>query len=344
MREHYPIDDRPMNDHCRFRERIPTVSPGTPQPLWSVMIPTFHCAAYLGQTLVSVLSQAPASVLIQIEVVDDHSTSDDPESVVAEVGQGRVEFFRQQRNIGVPANLNTCLRRSRGRLVHVLHGDDYVREGFYAKMQAAFAEHSDLGAAFCRHIYMDEDGHWIGIADLEQRSSGVLPRAIERLAAEQRIMTPSMVVRREIYERLGGFDSRLACAEDWEMWVRIAATYPIWYEVEPLAAYRMHSRSNTGRHIRTAEDIRYTRGAIDLFRSYLPADVADAIYRRARETYAAAALKTAHQLRALRDWPAMNAQVREALRLSHSPRTLCGVVRLAVLAAASAFKPAPLPY
>ena len=41
-------------------------------------------------------------------------------------------------------------------------------------------------------------------------------------------MTPSIVVRRSVYERLGSFDRRLVCAEDWEMWVRIAAHYPIW--------------------------------------------------------------------------------------------------------------------
>ena len=91
-------------------------------------------------------------------------------------------------------------------------------------------------------------------------------------------MTPSIVVRRDVYEALGGFDDRLRCSEDWEMWVRIAARYPVWYETEPLALYRMHANSNTGRHVRTAEDIRYTREAIDLFEA-LPATGACRGYR-----------------------------------------------------------------
>ena len=45
----------------------------------------------------------------------------------------------------------------------------------------------------------------------------------------------SIAVRREAYECLGGFDARLKCSEDWEMWVRIAARYPIWHEPAPLA-------------------------------------------------------------------------------------------------------------
>ena len=43
-------------------------------------------------------------------------------------------------------------------------------------------------------------------------------------------MTPCIVVRRSVYEELGGFDDRLACAEDWEMWVRVAARFPVYYE------------------------------------------------------------------------------------------------------------------
>jgi hypothetical protein len=149
-----------------------------------------------------------------------------------------------------------------------------------------------------------------------------------RLASEQRIMTPSIVVRREAYERLGGFDCRLQCSEDWEMWVRIAAHYPVWYEVEPLASYRMHSDSNTGRHIRTGEDMRYTRDAIAIFGSYLPSGLARRVTDRARETYALAALRTAEDLLGKRDRSAALAQVREALRLSRSPRVVRRLLRV----------------
>ena len=117
-----------------FRAAIPPVAPGTPRPLWSVMIPTYNCAAYLRETLASVLAQDPGPDVMQIEVVDDHSTKDDPEAVVAEVGHGRVTFYRQPQNVGHTENFATCLQRSRGRLIHLLHGDDGVRDGFYRKM------------------------------------------------------------------------------------------------------------------------------------------------------------------------------------------------------------------
>jgi len=87
---------------------ISSVSLGLNRPKWSVMIPTFNCANYLRQTLESVLEQDPGPDQMQIEVVDDCSTKDDPESVVREVGRGRVLFYRKTQNEGAAANFNTC--------------------------------------------------------------------------------------------------------------------------------------------------------------------------------------------------------------------------------------------
>jgi hypothetical protein len=282
------------------------------------MIPTFNCSRYLGDTLASVLAQDPGPDIMQIEVVDDHSSEDDHEAVVRHIGQGRVQFHRQASNVGVASNFATCLQRSRGRIVHLLHGDDCVRGGFYVKLGQAFETRPDIGAAFCRHLFMDAEGRWLSLSTLEQRASGILEKGLERLAQEQRIMTPSIVVRRSVYEELGGFDSRLICSEDWEMWVRIAAHYPIWYEVEPLALYRMHPDSNTGRHVGTAQDMKYTRAAIEMFKHQLPEDRAGRLTRQARETYALAAIRTARALLGRGDFAGVRAQLREAIRLSHS--------------------------
>jgi len=113
---------------------IPPVPDGTCRPLWSVMIPTYNCASYLRETLASVLAQDPGSEVMQIEVIDDYSTKDAPAAVVEELGRGRVSFYRQKENVGYIRNFDTCLERSHGKLIHILHGDDYVREGFYRKL------------------------------------------------------------------------------------------------------------------------------------------------------------------------------------------------------------------
>lgn len=306
------------------RARIEPLAANSARPLWSVMIPTYHCANYLEQTLRSVLDQDPGPELMHIEVIDDHSTLDNPEGVVSRIGAGRVQFFKQARNVGVVGNFETCLTRSRGRLVHLLHGDDYVLPGFYKTMHYGFEADAGVGAAFCRHFFLEEQTRTL--SPLEQPATGVWANALEKLAVEQRIMTPSIVVRRDVYEALGGFDRRLLCSEDWEMWVRIAAQYSFWYETTPLAVYRMHANSNTGRHVLSAEDMRYTFEAIEIFKTYLPAANAETLTHRAKKTYALAAIRMARTLLGRGESQGARAQLREALRMSRSPAVMAALV------------------
>lgn len=287
------------------------------------MIPTYNCAAYLRVTLQSVLIQDPGPGRMQIEVVDDHSTRDDPEAVVRDVGQGRVGFFRQPYNYGHVANFNTCLQRSRGHLVHLLHGDDEVRDGFYQRMQRPFEQYPELGAAFCRHIKINEHGVWHSLARPQQRESGIIHGAAPLIAAHQPFQPPGAVVRRQVYERLGGFDDRIRVAgEDWEMWVRIAAHYPIWYELEPMALYRHHSSSLIGRSIRSGESIQDIRRAIAIYSAYLPPAEAASCARSARELAAGWALGLAAHAFQSGETATGFVQIREALSCSRSLRTI----------------------
>src|SRR4051794_18478975 len=99
--------------------RIEPVAATGARPLWSVMIPTFNCAKYLRRCLESVLAQDPGASRMEIEVIDDCSTKDDPAAVVQEVGKGRVRFHRNVPNQGVTRNFNICVERSSGQLVHI---------------------------------------------------------------------------------------------------------------------------------------------------------------------------------------------------------------------------------
>lgn len=280
-----------------FRPAIPPVPAGVARPLWSVMIPTYHCAHHLREALLRVLAQDPGPDQMQIEVVDDHSTLDAPEAVVREVGRGRVQFFRQERNVGHSRNFATCLERSRGRLVHLLHGDDYVLDGFYRTMACAFERHPDIGAAFSRYVAVDDAGREIVVSPELERESKILDGWLERIAKGQLLQPPSIVVRRDAYERLGGFDTRIRTyGEDWEMWVRIAAFYPVWHQTEPLAAYRIGSGSLSSRAMRTGQNLRDLTLAIETNALVLPRATAGRISRVARANNALGAIRRARRL------------------------------------------------
>jgi hypothetical protein len=316
------------------RQIIDPIPAGVARPLWSVMIPTFNCAAYLRETLASVLVQDPGAELMQIEVVDDCSTRDDPEAVVDEMGGGRVAFFRRSQNGGHRANFRTCLERSRGRLVHLLHGDDLVAPGFYRKLQAGFEVAPNAGAAFCRHVFVDEGGAPMLTSQPERSESGLLEGWLERIAVRQLIQTPSIAVRREVYETLGLFDDRLSWVEDWEMWARIAAHYPVWYEAEPLALYRMHGSSNSDRHRRSGENLRDVRRAVRLIQPLLPPKARRRVRRESLRFWAMDALcDRAPGMLAAGDVQGTLAQIEGALMCSRTPTVVALAVRRSAQAA-----------
>jgi glycosyltransferase involved in cell wall biosynthesis len=234
------------------------------------MIPAYNCARYLRETLESVLNQDPGSTVMQIEVVDDCS-DDEPEKVVEELGAGRVSFFRQPRNLGHSGNFRTCLMHSRGHLVHLLHGDDKVLPGFYQTVIKLMQHHPDAGAVFTRNMVIDEQGNKVSDGKIIQEQPGIIQDFLPQSLRKQLIQTPSIVVRRSVYETIGMFHPRLSWTEDWEMWTRIGAHYPVLHSPEVLAAYRVHTASNTGRYMRTAENLKDLERIREIFSGYLPA-------------------------------------------------------------------------
>ena len=119
------------------------------------------------------------------------------------------------------------IRNSRGKLIHLLHGDDKIMSGFYKEIERIFNANSTAKAAFCRSLYIDNKSRWTGITGMIQEHEGIVENMAAQLYVQQKIQTPSMVVKREVYETIGAFDRRLNAMEDWEMWTRIANNYPI---------------------------------------------------------------------------------------------------------------------
>lgn len=323
-----------MSEQYTYRAKIQPILEAQSRPLWSVMIPSFNCADYLRKTLASVLAQDLGPEVMQIEVIDDCSTRDDPRAVVEEMGGDRIDFYQQPKNVGYIKNFETCLQRSRGHLVHLLHGDDWICHGFYQRMQVLFDEYPNIGAAICRVLYADEKGHWKSFSPLEQESSGLLINAFQKVYGGIHIQSVGMVVRRKVYEHLGGFDNRFVCCfEDREMWVRIAAHYPIAYEVEPLAIYRsLSSESLTKRTIRSGDYARDMLKGLKIIEDDILPNLSQPIDSKtissSRENIALFVLRLANELVDNGDIEATLNQINCALRCSNSLRVLREVINI----------------
>jgi hypothetical protein len=164
---------------------------------------------------------------------------------------------------------------------------------------------------------VDENGRGQEIAALEMGRAGILVDWTERIAQSQRVQCPAMVVKRSVYERLGGYHLQLVHAADWEMWKRIAVNFGVWYEPGVLAAYRVRADSDTSKLARSGRDLRDIRKSIELASLYLPQ------YRRqALENYALRGLRSAERQFGRGDMRAGFSQLREAMKCSLDPKVL----------------------
>lgn len=304
---------------------IDASSPGAPQPFWSVMIPTFNPdPGYLAQALASVLGQDPGPQQMEIAVIDDHSSEVDPTGCLTTRLRDRISWVRQDRHVGIANNWNECIRRARGRWVHILHQDDIVRPGFYARLREGIgAAPASVGAALCRDVVIDADGKRKMSQTLIRDTAGTINDWVEHVFVALHFRASAVVVRRSVYETIGGFSPDLQYALDWDMWKRIAAAYPLWYEPDELVCYRRHPGSASFGFMRSGSNIAEIRRSIELSEAMLDPAIAANVTRRARATYTNYAAVSAWRSCRERDFRSGLAQIREARKLS-SARALIG--------------------
>lgn len=201
-------------------------------PLVSVVIPSYNYGQYVCEAVESALAQTYPAV--EVLVVDDGST-DDTRARLAPYGD-RIRYIFQT-NQGLSAARNTGIRQARGRFVALLDSDDRFHPRKLELQMALFARRPELGAVGTE-TFSDEPPRWAEIPAVCDGSESV---SLERAVVRAPFAPSSAVVRTECFEAVGDFDTALRSVEDRDMWIRIAARYPIakiplsltWYRVTP---------------------------------------------------------------------------------------------------------------
>lgn len=127
--------------------------------LVSIIMPTWNCGQFIGQSIDSVLSQSYKNW--ELLIVDDCS-SDDTRDVVARYDDPRIKYHCLERNSGAAIARNTALSRARGRWIAFLDSDDLWLPR-KLELQLDFMKRN--GYSFTYHSYreIDEDNHELGI-------------------------------------------------------------------------------------------------------------------------------------------------------------------------------------
>ena len=210
-------------------------------PLVSVVIPVYNGSEFISETISSVLSQEFTDY--EIIVVDDGSTDNSAE-IIASFSE-KVRYFKKA-NGGQASARNTGILNALGKYIAFLDADDlWVMEKLKIEVEV-------LESSKAKWIYSDAFAFSGDIGNILYKFSNNLTQyegdILESLIISCFIPSPTPIVEKGVFKVTGLFneDPKMRNREDWDMWLRIAARYPVKLVSQPLAYYRVHSSSATG--------------------------------------------------------------------------------------------------
>jgi glycosyltransferase involved in cell wall biosynthesis len=209
-------------------------------PRVSIVIPTYNRAPLIIEALRSI--QAQTFQDFGIIVADDGST-DDTAQVVQQFGESLIYLPFPHR--GQPgATRNGGLRAATGEFIAFLDSDDVYLDHKLADQVAALDAHPEVGVVYSDGVYFRDTPD----RPLGQVQTG-LPSPSGNVFAEllrgNFLAPPVVLVRRTCLDNVGWFDERYLLAEDYDLWLRLAARYQFIYIPGTVAAIRRHTGNSS---------------------------------------------------------------------------------------------------
>jgi glycosyltransferase involved in cell wall biosynthesis len=331
----------PEQDHVFDFTPVPItpVSAGSPQPFWSEMVPTYNRREYLGQTLASILEQDPGRDRMQLCVVDNATATYDVPAFLQDLAGDRIEYVRHEQNIGGIRNINSCIRHARGQWVHVLHDDDIVMAGFYRAYEAVITRHPDAAMVICPMLGIDEATRVTGVTGPAPSVNDVVTDFLSMQAMGHVATTPSMVIPRWVYERVGAYAEGLKFVPDWEMAFRAGTCGPVVTLQLPFVGNRWHGGSDTAQLIKSQGQIMEMKSLVDELIGRLPAADRDRVPAGKYRWVANACALYASKLAGSADNQGRRQQLKWAYKLDPSPARFKSLARAYVAGMVRAVRP-----
>jgi len=206
----------------------------------SVIVPTFNRIGFVETAITSVIEQDHEP--LEVIAIDDGST-DDTARLLAAIARrtdpARFRWFRHE-NVGQAATINRGFEVSTGDLLGYLSSDDYLLPGAVSRLAEAIDARPEVDVVY----------PWFRVVDLQDREVDTMQpiehsfaRSLAWAAAQPGV---GALVRREYYERIGGWDTRYKFVPDFEWWLRSRDARFLCVPTV-LGAFRTHDGSMTAR-------------------------------------------------------------------------------------------------
>ncbi len=204
-------------------------------PKVSIIIPTYNRAGMVQQAIASVLAQTYTD--FECIVVDDGSPDDTQASLQSLVAAGRIRYVRQA-NAGLSAARNHGIRVARGAYITFLDDDDLYEPEKLAQQAAYLDAYPAAMLVHCWFTKFSEQEANLGLRKPDWFQGQLYPAILSYW--RMLMATPCLMLRREVFDVVGGFDETLRYAEDLDMWRRVARHYS--FHIVPASLVRIRQQ------------------------------------------------------------------------------------------------------
>jgi GT2 family glycosyltransferase len=201
-------------------------------PRISIVTPSFNQAAYLEQTLRSVIEQGYPDLEY---IVIDGASSDGSVEIIRRY-ERHLKYWVSEPDHGQAEAVNKGLAQASGEIIGWLNSDDYYLPGALQAAARAFQQFPDCGLIYGDVLAVDSAGVIINELRYKQWT-------LEDLMSFNIIGQPAVFLRRSILEQAGWLDARFHFLLDHQLWLRMAQLAPIRYVPERWAAARFHAEA-----------------------------------------------------------------------------------------------------
>lgn len=200
------------------------------QPLVTIVTPSYNQAAFLEQTIRSVLDQDYPNLEY---IIVDGASSDGSQEIIKKYDH-RLAWWVSEPDHGQAEAINKGLARANGQIAAWLNSDDYYLPGAISAAVLAMDSAPATGLVYGDVLAVDGDSQTINT--LRYKDWNLIDLMCFNIIGQ-----PAVFFRKELFDRAGQLDTHYHCMLDHQLWLRMAGLAPIHYVPELWAAARFHA-------------------------------------------------------------------------------------------------------
>ncbi len=206
-------------------------------PKISINLITYNRSKYLPKAIDSVLKQS--FIDWELIIIDDGST-DDTKNIVEQYSKRdqRIKYCINHKNLGISKSRNLALQKSAGQYLAVLDSDDYWCDNNKLQKQYDFLEKkSDYVLTGGNFIKVDENDNEIGRVKNPSSDQDIR----NKFLFKNPITHSTVMYKKDLAIKLGGYDEKLEVGEDYDLWLKIAQRGKVFNFVDIFVKYKVHA-------------------------------------------------------------------------------------------------------